>query len=411
MALELHPALRVERARVGAAEQGIVEARGNYLPQARLDGFGTRFQEPMVIAPLHGFNPQEPPEFNRTLMQIQASVGVTLLDGGLRRAGVDRAEAGVAASERQLEATRATVIMEVATSWLEVSAGRETVAAHESRVVALGAERDRVRQLVEVGRAAPLDSLRVLAALQAAEAERIASVEQVMAAEAALARLVGQTGGTVRQAVLAPVHLTAALPIRASLHAEARRGNPEVAVADARVAQAEAQAAVVRSSRWPEIRLVGGYTDYWSGEGRLTGEWQGGLRVGFPVFTGGIRRAAGQRASMDLGATLAARDAVVLHLETALDRAIAAEAGAQARAAALVAAVERYEEVVRIEQLALDAGAGTRRDWIVAQADLVSARSALIGARHAQVLARLEVGRLTGTLTPESLPALLEIEP
>ena len=411
MALAVHPSLRVERARVGAAKQGIAEARGSYLPQVRLDGFGMRFQEPMVIAPLHGFSLQEPPEFNHSLMQVQASVGLTLLDGGFRRAGVARAEAGVSASEGQWEATRGSVILEVATSWLDVSAGRETVAAHEARRRALLLEHDRVRQLVEVGRAAPLESLRVQAALEAAEAERIGATEQVLAAEAALARLVGQPVAAVRQTALAPVQLTAAQPIRASLHSQARQANPEAAVAEARIAQAEAQASAVRSSRWPELRLVGGYTDYWSGDGRLTGEWQAGLRVGVPVFTGGTRRSANQRAAMEVDATLAARDAVVLRLEIALDRAIAAEAGAQARSTALVAAVERYAEVVRIEQLALDAGAGTRRDWIVATADLVAARSALIGARHAQVIARLEVGRLTGTLTPESLSALLEIEP
>lgn len=411
MALDLHPALRMERARVGAARHAVSEARGGYLPQARVDAFGMRYQEPMVVSPLHGFDPQSPPLFDRTLMQFQASVGLTLLDGGLRRATVTRAEAGVLASEGQADATRAEVIQEVATAWLGVASSRETVAAQVARLDALTAEGDRVRQLVEVGRAAPLESLRVQAALEAAEAERIAAAEQLVASEEALARLLGQPVEVIRGAPIRPLRATAPLATRAALHAQVLAANPEVQAAAARVDQAEAFARAARSSRWPELRVVGGYTDYWSGEGRLTGEWQGGLRAGFPVFTGGTRRAATQRAAVEVEGSAASREALLLRLATALDRALAAEAGAVARVAALVTAVARYEEVVRIEQLALDAGAGTRRDWIAAVADLVGTRSALIAARHAHVVARLDLARLTGTLTTSSLPSLLEIEP
>lgn len=410
-ALAIHPLLRAEAARAGAAGQAVAEARGPLRPQARIDAFGTRFQEPMVVAPLHGFNPQDPPLFDKTLVQFQATVGLTLMDGGVRRAGVRGAEAGAAASNAGLEAVRAGVILEAANAWLAVAAGREALGAQEARMAALEAERDRVARLVAVGRAAPLDRLRVEAALASARADQLAAGEQVVAAEQALARLMGQSADRVHSALLAPVRIALPPAPSPTLLRAIREANPEVAGAAARIEQAAAQARLARGTVWPELRVVGGYTDYWSGTGRLTGEWQAGFRAGVPILTGGTRRAAGERATLDLAAAEAAHDAVLLRLETALDRAVAAEASAGARVAALVAAVAQFTEVVRIEQLALDAGAGTHRDWIAATADLASTRSALTEAHHSQIAARLEIARLAGSLNLVTLATMLETGP
>jgi outer membrane protein TolC len=192
---------------------------------------------------------------------------------------------------------------------------------------------------------------------------------------------------------------------------DARRDSPEAIAAEARIEQAEAAARATASRKWPDLRLVAGYTDYWSGDGRLTGEWQAGLRAGFPLLTGGGRRAAAERAGFELDAAAAGREATLRRLDTAVDRAAAAVASAGARAVALSAAVEQHREIVRIELLALDEGAGTRREWIVATADLASAQAALLEARHAQVRARLDLARLTGSLTLDSLDTLLEVVP
>jgi outer membrane protein TolC len=74
-------------------------------------------------------------------------------------------------------------------------------------------------------------------------------------------------------------------------------------------------------------------------------------------------------------------------------------------------AVAQHAEVARIEELALAEGAGTQRDWLAAQAALLLARSALIEAQHAEVSARVELARLTGTLTPNVLQTLVEAVP
>jgi outer membrane protein TolC len=132
--LALHPAMRAESARLGAARASIAEASAAGRFQVRADAFGTRFQEPMVVAPLHGFDPQQPPLFDRTLAQLQASASLTLFDGGLGRSRVGQAEAGADLSAAQLKAARSVVIMEVAEVWLRLATSRELLAVEEARM-------------------------------------------------------------------------------------------------------------------------------------------------------------------------------------------------------------------------------------------------------------------------------------
>ena len=63
---------------------------------------------------------------------------------------------------------------------------------------------------------------------------------------------------------------------------------------------------------------------------------------------------------------------------------------------------------VRIDQLALEAGAGVQTDYLIAEADLFRVRAALADARAAEIMALLELTRLRGQLTQEWLTVHLE---
>jgi outer membrane protein TolC len=91
-----------------------------------------------------------------------------------------------------------------------------------------------------------------------------------------------------------------------------------------------------------------------------------------------------------------------------VDRALTALRAARARVTALAAAVTQSEEVTRIERLALDAGAGVQSDYLTAEAALFRARAALTDATATEVLARVELARVTGELTMDWVGAQLE---
>jgi outer membrane protein TolC len=93
-----HPSRAAAQANRLRAEAGAREATAARLPLVNTEANLTRFQEPMVVAPLHGFDPRNPPTFDRTLMQANLSASYVLYDGGARGARIDRAETLVTAA-------------------------------------------------------------------------------------------------------------------------------------------------------------------------------------------------------------------------------------------------------------------------------------------------------------------------
>ena len=97
-ALASYPTVAAARARADGAAADVGAAQAAWLPRLSLDGSLNRFQEPMVVAPLHGFDPANPPLFDQTLIQSGLSLNWTLFDFGGRtaRVRVQRALAGAA---------------------------------------------------------------------------------------------------------------------------------------------------------------------------------------------------------------------------------------------------------------------------------------------------------------------------
>lgn len=195
---------------------------------------------------------------------------------------------------------------------------------------------------------------------------------------------------------------------RAPLLERALAANPELTRLRRQVAAAEATRAEARSLWFPTFQAVGRYAEYASALGREQGEWQGGLQLSFPLFTGGARQAAGARADAEIRSARAQLALARLTIAAALDRAVAAVETEQARAEALHAATIQAAEVVRIERLALDAGAGVQTDYLAAEAELLRVRAARSAARAAELGARVELARITGELSMEWLEHNLE---
>jgi outer membrane protein len=152
----------------------------------------------------------------------------------------------------------------------------------------------------------------------------------------------------------------------------------------------------------------GAYVDRGRAEGDFVGEWQVGLGLTYPIYAGGLRRNAIQRASADERAADAQLRMARLELEHGIDRALAALREATARSASLSVAVEQSEEVSRIERLSLTVGSGTQSDYLIAEANLLAARANLVQAQNAAVLARVELARLAGELSKDWLAGMVE---
>lgn len=400
LALERHPALALADATLARARSNLREAEAARRPSMSIDAHLNRFQEPMVVAPLHGFDPQNPPVFDRTLMQGSVSLNYSLFDAA-RGARIERAAALGEASETGQEAARMQVIAEVARAYLRVQSARQLEEAQRHRIRALETERERARQLVEQGRAARVMLLRADAALSAAQAESAASHSDVEAAENELARQVGATPAQIAETQLAAVAPARALEITPEEARAAARTAPELERFANQIEAAEALRREARGLWLPKVQLNGRYVEYASAETTPQGEWQAGLQLSYPLLTGGVRQAANSRAAAEVDIARAESNLAQRRVDEAIDRAMSAYVSARTRAAALQAAVAQSEEVTRIDRLALEEGAGVQSDYLTAEADLFRARAALADARAMELVAMVDLARITGRLTPD----------
>jgi outer membrane protein TolC len=445
LALARHPSLVLADAAVESAASGVRAASSERLPLLSTDASFMRFAEPMVTAPLHGFNPLQPPSFDRTLFQGGISLGYTLFDGGARGARLSRAEALTAAGEAGAAGARLSLLSDLVRAYLRVLTTADLLDANAHRVGALEGERDRALQLLERGTAARVQVLRAEAALGAARADWYAALGERDLAVGDLARLTGLDPARLADMVLVPVRpgagafdtafnprasvsvhsapgagpaalrassapppLSSSTSDRERLLERALAANPEVARLRRLLAAAEASRGEARSLWFPTVQAVGRYAEYGSRLGREQGEWQGGLQLSFPLFTNGARQAAGDRAAAEVRSARAQLELVRLAISSALDRALAAVEAEHARAEALHLAEAQATEVARIERLALDAGAGVQTDYLTAEAELLRVRAAWLAARAAETGARVELARVLGELSIEWLERNLE---
>ncbi len=416
-ALDSHPSVAAARAVRDRARADVGDARGARLPRLVLEGSATRYQEPMLVYPLHGFPTAAPapaaiaPTFDRTLIQGSALLSWTLVDFG-QRAGRVRASRLLADVADAARSSAELVLMQrTAVAYLRVLTTRRTLEAQDQRLSTLSAEAARIGRLLAEGKAARIEQLRVDAERARGEAERVTTAGQLEVAEHELAQLIGAPAPAIRGAAMGGARLrdTAfADSVRENLTTRARAASTDVAEARGRAEAARAVAEAVRATRLPELRASAGIVDRGRGSGGFQAEWQAGIGVSYALWTGGSRGHQIRASLADARAAAERARVAELAADQQVDRALAAVREARARAAALRVAVAQSEEVARIERTALEVGSGTQTDYLASEAELLCARANLIEAVHAEIAARIELARLTGELSVAWLAATLE---
>lgn len=404
LALELEPSLAAARAGAGGAAAELRVAEAARLPSLGSWAQAVRFEEPMVVAPIHAFDPTRPPDFDRTLIQGSLDAAYTLWDGGARAARIDGARASRAAREAIVSSTEQDALLEAVDAYLAVLTTRDIVAAQAARRAELESERDRVTRFLAEGTAPRLELLRAEAELSAAAADEVAAGARLERAEFHLASLLELPPGDLADTALRDVTVDGS----GGEAAPALERHPALVAAGNRLAAARAGVRLSEASWIPRVRANAALLEYGGASADYSGEWQVGLRLEYPLFTGGAR--SGEADAALARAREVEADSVRIHreLERAADAARSAEREALARAASLTDAVIRFEELARVEELALEEGVGVQRDFLRAQAGLLQSRAALADARRAVVLARTRLARALGQLTLEWTDQILE---
>jgi outer membrane protein len=398
-ALANAPPVAAARAAEAAARAQLAEATADLAPILGLMGSAFRHQKPALVTPIHGFTPGLLPSFDRTVLQGTLQLRYDLWDGGLRSGRIAERKARLEAAEAATAAAEGAAGSRAVAAYLALLTLDEQLAAHGERDAALAAERNRVEQLLAVGRAAPVDVLRVEAAQAAAAADRVGLAAARDRSGRDLQRLLGEDPRSGPLPPLAPATLgVAEPPPRDDLLARALAGSGEVERARRELRAAEAAVGAARAARAPALRAEGNVLAFAGGNGDEAAEWNAGLRVALPLWD---RHVAARVALAEAGRSAAAAGVRLAEdaVGGALDAAWADLAAARARAGSLAEAEAKNAEVVRIERLRLGAGAGVEADYLRAEADLLASRAAAVEARHRVAAARAELARVTGELS------------
>jgi multidrug efflux system outer membrane protein len=386
------PTLAVALARRDAARAVLGQAAAAQVPEVDAGGSVSRDR----LAQDRPLSTGTAPTYNDYRIGAQLSYEVDLW--GQVRATVTAARAEAQASEADLASVRLILQAAVADAYVRLRGLDAQADLLRRSVEAYTRALELTRRRHEGGVASGLDENRALTVLGNARAQVAEIASQRAVTEHELAALIGAPASAFHLAPAARVVDAPAVPVGTPSTLLQRR--PDVAAAERRVIEANAQVGVARAALFPSITLglSGGYET--TGASLISAPntfWAlGPLAVNLPVFDAGKRRAAVRqsRAQLD-GAAAAYRTSVLTafrEVEDALANArdLAREADEQ-RAAARAADATSELSFTRYRE-----GAADYFEVVTAQTDALNAERALLAVETRRAQASVAIVRALG---------------
>lgn len=380
-AVSNNPLLAEGKLGVDAADQSVNSTFGRHLPRLTLDAGYIRRQDPLPFIPAQAATIG--PHFSDEFASWQATLVLPLYKGGQITSGVRLAEVRRAIQENTLTLTRFDIIANTVNTYNKLLQLGKLREASGASVAALAEQAKNAELLLDLGRIARVDLLKVEVQLSN-ERQRLASIEEGIAiTRDTLAVLMGRSVGAGGSALEPEGELTLT-PVAADFDrglASTRESRPEYLIARRGVEAAEAAARISKGKLLPAIAAFGGYLDqYGFDPWRQEANWFSGLSASVPLFDRSLYadlardRILRQRAAARLASV---ENQIRLDLRTAQ----ASLAESRSRVESSRQAVEQAAESFRIEREKYDSGAGAMVDLLLAQAaDFTAA------ANHAQAL-------------------------
>ncbi|SHE49242.1 Outer membrane protein TolC [Desulfacinum infernum DSM 9756] len=398
-ALAENPQIRDLELGVRAAGEEIAKSRAAFFPSLDLESSYTRTGEPQRIVPAHANN--EPGAFDRDLLDTAVTARLALFEGGRRWAQVRIAELGKDLAVSRFESGRRDVVLNVASAYYKILQLDRVLEATRGSRRALAAQEELVRHQLDVGRAAPVDHMKIRV--------RVASLDQKISSLEAdrrvllvfLGRLMGldlkgRADFDIAGALETP---DLKLPTVEEGLAEAMGARPEHRTAALALEQARQAVRAARADVFPQIQAFGRYglrnglpydQDGPSGAMDHEDTWAAGIRATLPLFRGGAVRASIRQARLREKQARERLRAVDLQIREDVERAHARLKDSAERLRVTRTSVAVAEETLRIEQDKYQAGKNTINDVLDAQAALLQAQVEYSQAQVDAQLALLE---------------------
>lgn len=337
-------------------------------------------------------------------IEIQQSI----FDGFQTRNNVQAAEAGVRAERANLHNTEQNVLFDAAQAYMDVLQNRQITMLRAQNLEFLREQLRAARARFEVGEGTRTDVAQAEASLASAQAQLTLARANTETAEATYRELTGSNPGGLSGAQplsrLLPNSLQSAYSIAAAKH-------PAIATRDALVDSQLFSVKVAEGAFLPSVGLAASLTTNSSnlGGGQFgrdpshSTNAQVGVSLTVPIYQGGQASASVRQEKERLGQARIDGD-------VARDQVRQVVTSSWSQLTASRASVVANKEGVRASRLALngvveerDVGQRTTLDVLNAQATLIDAQIALVGAERDLVVSSYALASAVGKLTARNL--------
>ena len=335
---------------------------------------------------------------NTTNRSVNASLraSVDLFTGFRRGADLRAARAGQAQAGAGLVDAKFQQDLATTNQFFDALSAGQLVGVRESSVRRAEEQLKVSVAKLHAGSATRSDSLRSLVTLGSTQLDLIQAQTDLATAEAALARLVGQTG-RVRAIDDSAFRKVAAVDT-ATIRQEAEARSPRIQTAVAGTNLAVANLSASRAAYWPSLTL--GANTSWNGsranDYTLFNQRQLSLSLSWDIFNGFDRELtiAQRQASLDLAEATAADERRALAAE--LTQRFAELDAARSKIDITATSVAAATEDLRVQQQRYQLGASTIVDVLTSQEALNQAEVDVVNARFDYLRAKAQLEALIG---------------
>lgn len=395
-ALAHSPDSQVAIQRIAAARAMVDQVRAGYYPQIGLSAEYAQTNNPM-----YSFgNILNQGQFDQSIdfndpgrtddLNMRAVLQYRFYNGGRDRAGIEAAEAGVAVSEMQQRAVSSRLGFEVVRTFHAIAQSMEMLEAHQESIKAIGASLVVARARFETGDLLKADLLNIEVQESMARENLILAEHDLELSRRAFLNLLGLREGQVRIDVVQDREQD--LPEdRSSVK------RPELKGIEGQIEAAEAELRVALGGRYP---TVDGQAHYQYDSGLVLNgsgdSWMGGVRVNYPLFTGGKTEADIANGRANLARLTAERKKLELALDFEVTQAELAHRQAEQRLQVTDMMFEQARESARLSRIRFKEGVILSSDLMDIETRLTEARVRQTAARAAIRVAVADLRRATG---------------
>nr|WP_319512763.1 TolC family outer membrane protein [uncultured Cohaesibacter sp.] len=400
LAYSNNPTLNAARAGLRATDENVPQALSAYRPTISGSGSASRTWSNYEYRSGYLENNQ----LNTVSLGLQ--VQQILYRGNRTKNGVKQAEAAIQAARESLKSTEQSVLLEVATAYMDILQNQAILELRKQNVAFLREQARSAKDRFAVGETINTDVNQAEASLAAAISLVHAAEANLTASRATYEQLVGKKASTLVAGYsvdnLFPKSLNAAISQGLSKH-------PSIQSAKYNVDVAELDVKIAEGALLPTVSVTGEAGRSWSNNINSTnvdGATNSASITGaisIPLYSGGANHSAVRQAKETLG-----QARIQLDLARAQIRASIASSWASLQAS--IPSITAAQAQVKAARLATEGvieeqkvGQRTLLDVLDQQEDLISARIALVQAQHDRIVASFSVASATGNLSATNL--------